>query len=50
MSRFPLALTESNRQLLKDIKYLTDKSFNQVINEILAKYLPVYLKEIKETK
>lgn len=44
-SRFPLALTDENRRILKEIKYLTDKTFTDIIIELLNEYLPVKLKE-----
>jgi hypothetical protein len=49
MKATTIYLTEEQKQIFKEIKYLTDKPMNTVIQDILKEHLQNYLEDVKKT-
>jgi hypothetical protein len=48
--RINIPVREENHKILREIKFITNKSFNKIIDEILTEHLPMYLKKVKEVR
>jgi hypothetical protein len=50
MAKITIPISEISHNNLREISYLTRKSINKIVNEVLETYLPDYLKRVKEEK
>jgi hypothetical protein len=42
--------SKKNHEMLREISFITRRSINKLVNEILDDNLPLYLKKVKEEK
>lgn len=50
MNATTIYITDDQKQIFKEIKFISDKTMNEVVQDLLNEHLPSYLEKVKKMK